>query len=102
MAESVIQNPNSNAIQFYAQNYLADGGTTTFTLIKECAYLLVIDRLNTDTQANNGLYFIQCHNNSNILPILSANTATVTINGATLTVTVSTKYTKVAVIQITR
>lgn len=75
--------------------------TNTFTL-EAGVYLCVVTRTNSSNTAQSGLYVIQSYPTglSNICSIVSSSVATLSISGSTLTVTTTSNYTAVRLINI--
>ena len=84
------------------QRVLTSAGTMTFSL-SDGIYLCTVTRNNSNDSAQTGFYILQVRasGNSSCLPIASANNATLSISGGTLTFTTTTTYKTLTIIRIT-
>lgn len=103
---NVLKNLTRNKIQIsrlngYQTLYLSSAGTGTIQLLKSCVYLVAVARLNSANSSYQGLYFVQSHTQSNIIPIITNAAATLSMNSdALLTVTTTQNYCNIIVIPI--
>lgn len=75
--------------------------TGTFTL-EAGTYLAIVTRANSTTTGQSGLYIIQAYptGSQSIRAIASSSVATLSLSGATLTVTTTSNYTRIALLKL--
>ena len=80
-------------ISGYQSYYLSNAGSGSLTLTKTVPYLVAVIRQNTATASYQGLYLLQVHNSSVIVPIATCSAITMSIDSnAVLSFTTTQNY----------
>lgn len=69
---------------------LTNGTAATHTFTDNTPFILLIERANTTSTGNSGLYIGYAHNNSHVVPVKESSTCTISISDKTLSITAST------------